>query len=297
MEWLTCIRKTIEFMEEHLQDDISVQDVSDAVNVSPMFLQKGFSIMTGYGISEYLRNRRLYQAAIDLYNTEDKIIDIAYSYMYDTPESFTKAFSRFHGASPSQIRLKEFPIKTFLPLKINITISGGSQMEYKILSMAGLKVIGFEKEFSVESSNDEIPQFWDEMFQKYVKSLVEGKKPSNPQQKAIVEYGIGDYGICIDNEKPGKLRYLIGGKYTGGEIPEGMSIFEFPEGDWAVFDCVGSMPDAIQTLSEKIYCEWLPGNPDYDLVGNANVEWYDSSNGDKTDPKYHSAVWIPVKKK
>lgn len=297
MEWLTCIRKTVEYIEEHLHDDISVQDVSRAVNVSPMFLQKGFSIMTGYGIGEYLRNRRLYQAAIDLCNTEDRIIDIAYSYVYETPESFTKAFSRFHGSTPSQIRLKEAPIKTFLPLKINITISGGYEMEYKIMSMSGFKVIGFEKNFTVENADDEIPMFWNEMFQKYAKNICEGNAPANPYEKAIVENGIGEYGICIDDENTGKLRYLIAGKYSDEEIPEGMSVFEFPEGEWAIFDCIGAMPDALQSLSDRIFKEWLPGNPDYEINGNASVEWYDCTNGDKTDPNYHSAVWIPVKKK
>ena len=142
--------------------------------------------MTGYGIGEYLRNRRLYQAAIDLCNTEDRIIDIAYSYVYETPESFTKAFSRFHGSTPSQIRLKKAPIKKFLPLKIDITIRGGYEMEYKIMSMAGFKVIGFEKNFTIDNADDEIPMFWDEMFQKYAKNVLAGNEPANPQENCVI---------------------------------------------------------------------------------------------------------------
>ena len=63
MEWLTCIRTAIEYMEEHLEDNISAQDVAGQVYLSPFFLQRGFSLMTGYGIGEYLRNRRLYPLA------------------------------------------------------------------------------------------------------------------------------------------------------------------------------------------------------------------------------------------
>ena len=100
MEWLTSIRTAIDYMEEHLEDNISAQDVADRVYLSPFFLQRGFSLMTGYGIGEYIRNRRLYQAALDLKETEDKVIDIALRYCYETPESFTKAFSRFHGVTP-----------------------------------------------------------------------------------------------------------------------------------------------------------------------------------------------------
>ena len=47
----------------------------------------------------------------------------------------------------------------------------------------------------------------------------------------------------------------------------------------------------------RIFKEWLPGNPEYELCGNANVEWYDCVNGEKTDPDYHSAIWVPVRRK
>ena len=128
MEWLTSIRTAIDYMEEHLTDNISAQDVADRVYLSPFFLQKGFSLMTGYGIGEYIRNRRLYQAALDLKETDDKVIEIAFRYGYETPESFTKAFSRFHGATPSQVR-GGAAISTFLPLMIKLSIQGGNQMD------------------------------------------------------------------------------------------------------------------------------------------------------------------------
>ena len=70
MEWLTCIRKAIDYMEEHLEDNITAQDVADQVFMSSFFFQKGFSLMTGYGLSEYIRNRRLYQAALALKKTD-----------------------------------------------------------------------------------------------------------------------------------------------------------------------------------------------------------------------------------
>ena len=87
MEWITAIRTAIEFMESHLDQDISAQDVAERVYLSPFFFQRGFSLMTGYGIGEYLRNRRLYQAALELQQTDDKVIDIALRYGYETPET------------------------------------------------------------------------------------------------------------------------------------------------------------------------------------------------------------------
>ncbi|MBQ7175099.1 MAG: helix-turn-helix transcriptional regulator, partial [Lachnospiraceae bacterium] len=157
MEWLSAIRTAIDYMENHLTDNISAQDVAGQVFLSPFFLQRGFSLMTGYGIGEYIRNRRLYLAALDLQRTDEKVIDIALRYGYETPESFTKAFSRFHGATPSQVR-DGATVNVFIPLTIKLSIQGGHQMEYKVTPMFPIKVIGFQKVFDNETAYAEIPK-------------------------------------------------------------------------------------------------------------------------------------------
>ena len=296
MEWLSSIRTAINYMEEHLTDDISAQDAADRVYLSPFFLQKGFSLMTGYGIGEYIRNRRLYQAARDLKETDDKVIDIAFRYCYETPESFTKAFSRFHGVTPSQVR-DGAAGKVFLPLAIQLSVQGGSQMDVKIAPMFPFKVIGFQKVFDNETAYEEIPKFWNEICEKYANSVYAGNAPANPYEQALVDNCIGEYGVCIDDIGGGKFRYLIAGKYTGGAVPEGMVVYEFPRNEWAVFNCIGPNPQTLQSVNTRIFSEWLPGNPDYELSGNATVEWYDCVNGEMTDPDYHSAIWVPVKRK
>ena len=213
MEWLTSIRTAIDYMEEHLTDNISAQDVAARVHLSPFFLQRGFSLMTGYGIGEYIRNRRLYQAAVDLKETDDKVIDIAFRYGYETPESFTKAFSRFHGATPSQVR-SGAAINTFLPLTIKLSIQGGNQMDYKITPMFPFKVIGFQKEFDNETAYAEIPKYWDEICEKYAYNVYAGNAPANPYEQALVDNCIGEYGVCIDDIGGGKFRYLVAGVFS-----------------------------------------------------------------------------------
>ena len=296
MEWLSSIRTAINYMEEHLTDDISAQDVAARVHLSPFFLQRGFSLMTGCGIGEYIRNRRLYQAAVDLKETDDKVIDIAFRYGYDTPESFTKAFYRFHGATPSQVRGGAAG-KVFLPLTIKLSVQGGSQMDVKIAPMFPFKVIGFQKIFDNETAYTEIPKFWNETCEKYANRVYAGNAPANPYEQALVDNCIGEYGVCIDDIGRGKFRYLIAGKYTGGAVPDGMVVYEFPRNEWAVFDCIGPNPQTLQSVNTRIFSEWLPGNPDYELSGNATVEWYDCVNGEMTEPDYHSAIWVPVKRK
>ncbi len=297
MEWLECIRRSIDFMEAHLQDDIGAQDVAAQACVSQFFLQRGFSLMTGIGIGEYLRNRRLYEAALALRRGDEKVIDIALRYGYDTPESFTKAFARFHGATPSQVRSGQASVRVFLPLTIELTIRGGDHMDFRIASMFGFRVIGFQREFSNENAYSEIPKFWDEICGKYAANVYAGKEPANAWERALVDNCIGEYGVCVDDVGDGRFRYLIAGKYAGGEVPEGMTVYELPRGDWAVFNCIGPLPDALQSVNTRIFSEWLPGNPDYELCGNATVEWYDCVNGEKDDPDYRSAIWVPVRRR
>ena len=296
MEWLTCIRKTIDIIEENLTEKISARDIANKVFISEFLLQKGFSLMTGYSISEYIKCRRLYLAAVDIQRGNDKIIDIALKYCYETPESFTKAFTRFHGATPTQVRAGAC-INIFLPLKINVIISGGNKMNVKITSIPSFDVIGFSKEFSCENSFNTIPAFWDEIFPKYA-HLYSGIAPTNATEEAFFSNNVGEYGICIDNiGKEGRLSYMIAGKYVGGEVPEGMILYNIKGGEWAIFDCIGPMPDSIQNTTTRIYNEWLPLNPDYELCGDAMIEWYDPNCSDTSDPNYHSAVWVPVKRK
>lgn len=170
-------------------------------------------------------------------------------------------------------------------------------MNYKITKMPTFKVIGFERTFSSETSQKKIPAFWDEISAKYFKNVYNGNSPANPYEKAVIDNCIGEYGICIDDLDGGNFRYLVAGKYAGGEVPDGMTLYEFPMCEWAVFDCVGPMPDALQALTNKIFGEWLPENKEYELSLSASVEWYDGTNGDTIDTNYHSAVWIPIKRK
>lgn len=178
MEWITAIRKSVEYMEKHLKDNISAQDVSDQVYLSPIHFQRGFQVMTGYSVSEYIRNRKLYLAALELRDSDKKVIDVALDYGYETPESFTKAFSRFHGIAPSMVK-QGGEIKSFLPLSIKVEVQGGDKMNYNIRNLFGFKVIGFVREFSNDTAYEEIPKYWDEICEKYAANVYAGNPPAN----------------------------------------------------------------------------------------------------------------------
>ncbi|OGO92523.1 MAG: hypothetical protein A2Y17_11265 [Clostridiales bacterium GWF2_38_85] len=133
MEWLDSIKKSIRYIENNLTNEINIDDISNQVFSSSSHFQRIFNLVTGITIGEYIRNRRLSLAGRDLLLTNNKVIDIALKYQYDTSESFSKAFTRFHGISPSDVKKYSDMLKSFNPLTINISIQGGFGMSRIIM--------------------------------------------------------------------------------------------------------------------------------------------------------------------
>lgn len=298
MEWIAAMRKAVDFIEDNLCGGISADDVARNVFMSSFYMQKGFRILTGYTVSEYIRSRRLYLAALDVIRGEKNIVDIAYDYCWETPESFTKAFTRFHGLPPLKLRENPASIRTFLPLKISVAISGGNRMDFTVEKMEGFTLIGFEREFSMEDSYKKIPEFWDEVFGSR-RSLFWGRAPSDDVEKAVLENRIGEFGACVEtggSRKSKTFRYLVAGWYNGGKVPGGLKTVEVPALEWAKFKCTGPIPGALQSVNTRIFSEWLPGNAEYEIAAEINLEWY-SSDGNPSDDDYRSEIWIPVRRK
>ena len=166
MEWVKAINDAIEFMEKNLTEKITLVEVADSVNISAFHFHHAFTIMTGITPAEYIRNRRLSLAGAEIAKG-DKIIDVAFKYCYETPESFTKAFSRFHSCSPMQAR-KGSPLQFMSRYTVRISIEGGCIMEFKIEKWDAVDLLVHAKNFHAETSDNEIPAFWGEYFSRFL---------------------------------------------------------------------------------------------------------------------------------
>ncbi|MGL5151115.1 MAG: AraC family transcriptional regulator [Clostridium sp.] len=285
MEWIESIREAISYIEENITNNLSIKEIADKVNISPFYFQKGFGMLCGYSLSEYIKRRRLALAGSEVLSTNEKIIDIAIKYGYDSPDSFTKAFTRFHGVTPTAVRKEGAMIKSFVALKIKFSLEGGYIMDYKIVEKDEFKVIGAYKKFKYESAFTEVPTFWNE-------HISQGKL------KDIC----GMYGVNIDVEMGGnEFEYLIAEDYSKEkENLEGYVVKTIPKFTWAVFPCYGVGSSSIQEINKKIFSEWLPNCSDYEIAAGYNIEMYsDPSEYESgiSDDNYYSEVWIPVKKK
>ena len=278
MDWVRMINQAIDYMEDHLADDLSLSDIARSVHLSAFHFQRAFSLLTEMSPMEYLRKRRLSQAGAELAAGKSKVIDAAMKYGYDSPESFAKAFARFHGSSPAQVK-NGASIRFMNRYTVRITIEGGCVMEYKIEKWDAMDLLVHAKDFHPETSEQEIPAFWDAYYANKALSKVPGYLGVCAQKKtdeAVFSYGIGCRASDVDG------------------VPEGFEILHIPENTWAVFRCVGPMPKAIQDMWEKIYSEWLPA-ADYELVPDYDIENY--LPGDPASQSYVSEICLPVKRK
>lgn len=285
MEWVESISKAIEYIEENITTDISVEDIAKHVNISPFYFQKGFSLLCGYTITEYIRNRRLALAARELATDHAKVIDVAMKYGYDSPDSFTKAFSRFHGVTPSMVQKNNMMMKSFAPLKIKLSLKGGYSMDYRLTKKDSFTVMGVMKKFSYDGAKEVIPEFWKEHY-----------------EKGNGKYVCGMFGINIDESMgQSEFEYMIADAYNPAiDIPEGFITKTIPAFTWAVFSCKGAMPASMQDVNTKIFSEWLPALKEYEFAAGYCIEMYDDPSKypkGTSDENYYAEIWIPVKKK
>lgn len=145
MEWAEAISEAVRFIERHITEDITLYDVADSVNMSPFYFHKGFSMLCGYSVMEYIRKRRMALAGEELITSDVMVMELAMKYGYDSPDSFTRSFSRFHGSTPLAVRRNYTMLKTFAPLKLTIALKGGYVMDYRITKKRLLRYWAYQR--------------------------------------------------------------------------------------------------------------------------------------------------------
>ena len=284
MDWVKAIENAIDFIENNITDELTVSRIAGEVHISAFYFQKGFSMLCGYTVSEYIRMRRLSLAGSELLSSDIKVIDLALKYGYDSPDSFTKAFIRFHGSTPTDVRLDGALVRSFAPLHIKLSLDGGTIMEYKLENKPAFKVMGVSRMFSYETANTDVPKYWDEVHVRAAEKPVHGM-----------------YGISYDEEKAGnEFKYMIADDLIEEVAREkNLEIHEIPAHKWVVVPCKGAMPLPLQEANRRIFAEWLPASR-YEIAEGYNIEYYSNPadfKGGTQDPEYYAEIWIPVKQR
>ena len=104
MDWQTKMNQSLDYIEDNLTGEINLETASKFVGCSVWEFQRLFSFVAHTSLGEYIRRRKLDLAATDVQFGNEKIINIALKYGYDSPAAFTRAFNRQYGLSPTSAR-------------------------------------------------------------------------------------------------------------------------------------------------------------------------------------------------
>jgi len=291
MDWITGIQRAIDYIEAHLTEQIDFETAAKEAYSSSFHFQRVFGILCGYTLGDYIRMRRLSLAAEKLLRTNDKIIDIALEYGYDTPESFSRAFTRFHGITPTEAR-HGGNIKSFSRLSVKLILNGGNLMDYRIEKRDAFKIICKKKHVNKpqgDTATLDISAFWE-------KCSTDGTMEALPKYAKFNNLH-GILGICFSGEMADSgFPYGIGAEYNGVPVTDSnFDIVEIPAYTYAVFQCKGKMPDAFRNTYKKICSEFFPQNSTYEYGSGIELEVYPSA--DIQNPDYTCEIWIAVNEK
>ncbi|MCH5316658.1 MAG: AraC family transcriptional regulator [Eubacterium sp.] len=289
MDWAVGIQNAVDYIEAHITEELDFEEIAKRAASSSFYFQRIFGALCGYSLGEYIRNRRLTLAGIELSAKNSKVIDIALKYGYDSPESFARAFSKFHGITPSQAKKDGSQLRSFSKLYVNISLKGGSTMNYKIIEKEAFTVLEKVSVQDIDDSKNKntIPDFWTASHNDgTVKTLLE-----LTNDKTYI------FGICYGNIPKDKktFEYSIAAPCDKDcAVPEGFRLNTVPARTWAVFESIGELPKSVQETWHRIISEFFPSSL-YEPTYEMDIEAYPSLDMNASD--YRCEIWVPVTKR
>ena len=303
MDWITGMQKAIDYIEANLTEEIDYEKVAAESFSSSYHFQRVFSILCGYTLGEYIRLRRLSLAGAELANGKEKVIDIALKYGYDSPDSFAKAFQKFHGITPSQARADGSKLKSFSRLSIKISLEGGSIMNYRIETKPQFTLLGYKKRFEGTP--------YDELRHKQEGDFFITTRAHQWMLKGMANDKLSDYCVLTNMDDDGYDFYiaatidnwerdnLYNSKVTGIDFMDKFKFEEIviPERTYAVFETAKQrmpIPEYFD-IRKQIAVEWLSNN-EYQMINAPELAVYHwGIVGGYTERTIE--LWIPIEKK
>lgn len=279
MSIIKSFNSTIDYIETVLEDEIDEKKITHLSGYSYAMFSRLFSILTETTLSEYLRGRKLTEAAIALRDTDEKVIEIAFRFGYESSDSFGTAFKNFHGFTPSEVRNGK-PFKLISRIQLALTVKGGRSMNVTIQKKGSFTVAGFNEE-NINSSL--CPKVWNKLYEKY-------------SQEELASLGDGEsVGICHDVESPNVINYMAGYIVTDVDKAKsmGLDILEVEEAEYAIVELKGVVPECIHNGWKYVMEVFFPEHG-YVHSGTPDFEYY--YEGDMDSKDYKMELWIPIVK-
>lgn len=275
MQWIDRMNKVIDYLESRLTEEIDTTEISLIMACPYSAFQRSFAPITGMQLSEYIRRRRLSCAAYELQNTEQRVLDIAVKYGYDSADAFTVAFKRAHGITPQEARKPDISLKFYTRLTFTFMITGVNEMDYKVLNKESFHVIGIRRTTPYGGGT------W---------GIV--KSDGSAEKMQEISGHPCDLGLCFGFDTEGNNDYMCGVEHHGEAIDE-FDHYQYPAVTWLVFTAKGSISGGVLGETwKRIYGEFMPQS-EYSQLDLPTIEQY--VEWDEAADMCRVDIFIPVK--
>ena len=301
MEWLKNLNAAIDYIEENLNGELCYEDVAAVACCSPYYFQRIFSWVVGISLAEYIRRRRMSQAAMDLQLRREKVSDIALKYGYTSPTSFNRAFQSVHGMTPAVAKKREVLLKIYPPARFSVEVTGNKGLRYRIVEKKAIRIAGVRIRLTEDMGRNRecIPDFWKDILRSEMLNKI-----GRLRRKDCWDI----LGVSVYEDRDNIFYYI--GVVTDKVIPVDMCEYKIPSSVWVVFEQDGDFREEVQGVFRRFYKEWLLLSA-YEYAGLPDIEVYpfpagEPKAGDYQQPrpgeKYsqaqgtgNSQVWISIK--
>lgn len=258
----------IEYIELHLCDNIDTKKLAQILCVNEYTMYRIFNFISGLSITEYIRNRRLSMAGLELINSKIKVIDLAMKYGYDSPASFSRAFNKFHGVNPSEIGQNVSFLRNFPPISFDNKLENNIRLDFRIEDKPELTFYSIYRNFNLPDIKIMAPKFWKEIDNnsKYLNVFNDNT------------FGIIEYDNLFPNPKT--VNYHI----ATTKLFENSTKISIPESKWAIFNAENIDGEYMSNLSFYVYKKWIPYSG-YNIRNIPEIEAY---------YKDHTEWWLPI---
>ncbi|MFF2093749.1 helix-turn-helix domain-containing protein [Paenibacillus sp. NPDC058174] len=279
MEKIKLISDALLEIEAQLfNNSITPDSLANQFYTNTSDLQKTFQILTGVTIGEYIRNRRLSHAAITLKSKNISILEVALNTGYETPEAFSKAFKRFHGISPKDVRNRTLSrqVKYFGPMHIKFSVESSAPLTATEENHSMMSFVGRTLAISNDTSiyMQVIEQFWQQM--------------NGALSELRNQYSAASFiGISLAGEGD---QFIYGiGILTNEEVKDsnGFEVIQLPSGKWAKFAVNGITDEHFRHTRNRVLSEWMLIS-DHSISLLPEIEYYPITG--TVSPE----IWFPI---
>lgn len=287
-EYINIVLDSIEYMELHLEEKLSIKEIADYVHISKYHFIHIFQGITGQNVGEYFFRRRLTNAAKILKTDDIGILEVALRCGYNSQAAFTRTFTDYFDITPARYRRIDRNLSNLFcyPIKYeNLKQLQENQIiKYNLVNMDEIKIIGLD--YTGLNKNKEVPR----LINSFIHQMYQQK-----QSDINLINGMFGYQCCTENKNDdNEFYYMVGVKNEEiSNTIDAMKEIIIPASLYAKFQ-LSSRIEMLHNEIGQVYRDLIQEGV-YRPIKNYAFEYYDKSFL-PNDNNSHTDFYIPVER-